>query len=163
MEISRHCYVDQYGYRCAVDIDSEDDDIVVFDSTPHLSFDFKKHGIKIRHSKYDDYVLRYILKNGQLFLRGFEARLSFFSRNTQIMGKSSQTYNNGRWSVFLFDDIPVDYSGVLSIGKAFDYRYWPHDDKITPVPFSPEVYKENGFRKLEKGTVTDIELHSRNQ
>ena len=161
--ISRHCYTDQYGYRCGVDIGSEDDEIVVFDSKPHLSFDFKKHGIRIRRSKYHDYILRYVIKNGRLFLWGIEARLSFFSRKSQIMGVSAQTNNKGKWSAFLFDGIPVDYSGTLRIGRTFDYRYWQHDDKGSPVPFSPEVYKENGTIKIENGTVTETDLHTRDQ
>ena len=74
MEVSRHSYLDQYGYQCEVEIMS--DDIVVFNSTPNLCFDFKKHGIKIRRSKYYDYLLCYIIKNEQLFLCGFETRLS---------------------------------------------------------------------------------------
>ena len=44
--MSRYYYTDQYGYRCGVDITSEEDDIVVFNSTPRLSFDLKEHGIK---------------------------------------------------------------------------------------------------------------------
>ena len=69
--------------------------------------------------------------------------------------------NSGKWSAFLFDGIPVDYSGTLRIGRTFDYRYWQHDDKGSPVPFSPEVYKENGTIKIENGTVTETELHTR--
>ena len=153
MEASRHSYFDQYGYRCEVEIIS--DDVVVFNSTPNLYFDFKKHGIKIRRSKYCDYILRYVIKNEQLFLRGIETRLSLLCKESQIFGVKAETFNKGKWSIFHFDDIPVEYTGTLSIGKTFDYRYWEHDDKVTPVPFSPDVYKENGYMKLKKGTIIE--------
>ena len=71
--MSRYYYIDKYGYRCGVDITGEGDDIVVFNSTPNLSFDLKKHGVKIRRSKYEDYILTYVLKDGQIFLRSFAA------------------------------------------------------------------------------------------
>ncbi len=153
MEASRHSYFDQYGYRCEVEIISED--IVVFNSTPNLCFDFKKHGIKIRHSKYYDYVLQYVIKNEQLFLRGISTRLSLLCKKSQIFGVKAETINKGKWSIFHFDDIPVDYTGTLKIGKTFDYRHWKHDEKATPVPFSPDVYKENGYIKFEKGTIIE--------
>ena len=159
--MSRYYYIDKYGYRCGVDITGEDDDIVVFNSTPNLSFDLKKHGIKIRRSKHYDYILSYALKDGQIFLHSFAARLSFFSGKSQIMGVKGRKLGDGNWSIFIFNDIFVDYSGTLSIGRTFDYRYWNHDEKMTPVPFSPEVYKENGYMKLEKGIITAKELKNR--
>jgi len=161
MESSKHEYLDPYGYHVSIEIISEDDDLVVFNSTPSLSFDLKKHGIKIRHSDHYDYVLRYVLRNGQIFLRGIEVRLSFFHKRVQIFGVNAETYSKEKRSIFVFDDIPVEYSGVLSIGKTFDQQYWKHDEKATPVPFSPEVYRENGYIKFEKGTMTEKELISR--
>ena len=160
--MSQYYYTDKYGYRCAVEITSEDDDIVVFNSTPSLLFDLKEHGIKIRHSKHYDYILRYVLKDGQILLRSFAARLSFFGRKSQIWGVTAAKYGDGKWSIFNFDDILVDHSGTLSIGRTFDYRYWNHDEKMTPVPFSPEVYKENGYIELEKGKIVKKELNYRN-
>ena len=160
MESSRHCYIDQYGYHCEVEIDSEDD-IVVFNSIPSLSFDFKKHGIRIRRSINYDYVLRYVIKNEQIFLRGIGARLSFLCKKIELYGVKAETF--GKWSFFHFDDIPVEYSGTLTIGKNFDYRYWQHEDKATPVPFSPEVYKDNGYIELEKGKIIKKELVSRDK
>ena len=161
METSRHSYTNLQGYRCGVDIIDEDDDIVVFNSEPHLSFDFRKQGIRIRRSKYEDYVLCYVLKDGQVFLRRFEARLSFFSKKSRLMGVTAEEYNSGKWSIFVFDDIPVDYSGTLSIGRTFDYRYWNHDEKAFSVPFSPEVYKENGYIRIEKGAIVEKVLGMR--
>ena len=78
MEESIHHYTDQYAYLCEIRIFN--DDIVVFGSTPNLSFDFKKHEIKIRPGKYYDYVLSYAIKDEQLFLRSIEVRLSFLSK-----------------------------------------------------------------------------------
>ena len=160
--MSRYYYTDKYGYRCGVDITSEEDDIVVFNSTPNLSFDLKKYGIKIRRSKYYDYILRYVLKDGQIVLHSFAAHLSIFCRKSQIMGVSAVQYGDGKWSIFNFDDIFVDYSGTLSVGRTFDYRYWNHDDKAYPVPFCPEVYKENGFMEVNKGKIVKKELSFRN-
>ena len=161
METSRHDYIDRYGYHCGIEIVSEDDDLVVFNSKPSLSFDLKKHGIKIRHSDHYDYILRYVLRDGQIFLRGIEAQLSVFHKNAQIFGVNAKAYSKEKRSIFVFDDIPVEYSGTLHIGKAFDHQYWAHDEKTAPVPFSPEVYKENGYIKFEKGTMTEKELISR--
>jgi hypothetical protein len=156
MEFSRHGYFDQYGYRCEVEIMS--DDIVVFNSTPNLCFDFKKHGIKLRHSKYYDYVLHYAIKNEQLFLCKIKARLSLLCKKSQIFGVNAETINKGKWSIFNFDEIPLEYTGTLSIGRSFDYRYWQHDEKATPVPFSPDVFKENGYIKFEKGRIIEKSL-----
>ena len=160
MKTSAHSYTDQYGYRCEIDIINEDD-IVVFNSTPHLSFDLKEHKIKIRHSKHNDYLLSYVLKDGKIFLRSFAARLSLLSKNSQIRGVTATKLGDGKWSIFNFDDVFVDYSGTLSIGKTFDYSYWSHEDKETPVPFSPEVYKKNGYIKLEKGRIVEKKLVNR--
>ena len=161
MEVSSHRYLDQYGYQCEVEIIS--DDIVVFNSTPNLCFDFKEHGIKIRRSQYYDYILRYVIKNEQLFLRGFETCLSRLCKESPIFGVKAETLNNGKWSIFQFDDIPVKYTGTLSIGKSFDYRYWTHDEKVSPVPFSPDVYKENGYLQLENGTIMEKVLSFREE
>ena len=161
MEASRHSYFDQYGYRCEVEIIS--DDVVVFNSTPNLYFDFKKHGIKIRRSKYCDYILRYVIKNEQLFLRGIETRLSLLCNESKIFGVKAEAFNKGKRSIFHFDDVPVEYTGTLSIGKTFNYRYWKHDEKVTPVPFSPDVYKESGYLQLEKGTIIEKVLTFREE
>ena len=155
VEVSRHGYLDQYGYRCEVEITS--DDIVVFNSTPNLCFDFKKHKIKIRHSKYYDYVLHYAIKNEQLFLIGIGVRLSFLCKK-QIFGVSAETINKGKWGIYHFDNIPVQYTGTFSIGRTFDNRYWPYDDKVTPLPFSPDVFKENGYIKFKNGKIIEKSL-----
>ena len=153
METSRHSYLDRYGYRCEIEIIS--DDIVVFNSTPHLCFDFKKHGIRIRRSKYYDYILQYVIKNEQLCLRGIQTRLSLLCKESQIFGAKAETLHEGKWSIFHFDDIPVDYTGTLRIGKDFDYCYWKHDEKAAPVPFSPNVYKESGYMQFKQGTMIE--------
>ena len=80
-------------------------------------------------------------------------RLLCLCKKAQIFDKKAETLNNGKWSIFHFDNIPVEYTGTLSIGRSFDYRYWQHDEKTTPVPFSPDVFKENGYIKFEKGLV----------
>ena len=156
MELSRHSYIDPYGYRCGVEMIC--DDVVVFNSTPGLCFDFKKHGIRIRRSKNYDYILRYAIKNEQLFLCGIETRLSFFSKGSHIFGVKAEASTADNWSIFSFDGIPVDYTGILHIGKNFDDRYWKHDEKETPVPFSPDVYRENGYMKIEEGKIIEKTL-----
>ena len=161
MESSRHGYIDQYGYRCGIEMMSED--IVVFDSTPNLSFDFKKYGIKIRRSKNYDYILHYAIKNEQLFLCKIEVCLSLGSKKSQIFGVNAETIDNGKWSIFHFDDMPWEYTGILSIGRNFDDRNWKHDEKATPVPFSPDAYMENGYVKFEKGRITEKSLIHRDK
>lgn len=156
MEESRHHYTDQNGYLCEVSIFH--DDVVVFESTPNLFFDFKKHKIKIRSGKYYDYVLSYAIKDEQLFLRSIEVRLSFLSKKAKIYDVAPETIHNGKWSIFRFNDIPVEYTGTLSIGKDFDYSFWQHDEKAKPVPFCPEVYKKNGYIKFEKGKIIEKSL-----
>ena len=105
MKKSEHRYIDRYGYRCAVEIICEDDEIVVFDSTPKLSFDYKKHGIKIKREKFDDYVITYVMKNGNLFFRSFLAPLSFLSRKGQIFGVTPEPYFDGKLSCFFLENI----------------------------------------------------------
>lgn len=78
------------------------------------------------------------------------------------MGVTAAKHGDGKWSIFNFDDIFVDYSGTLSIGRTFDCRYWNHDEKMTPMPFSPEVYKENRYIELEKGKIVKKELNYTN-
>ena len=36
---------------------------------------------------------------------------------------------------------PADFTGTMLIGCDFDMRFWPKDDRITPVPCTPEVYR----------------------
>ena len=160
MERSRHNYVDNYGYRCEVELIC--DDIVVFDSTPKLSFDLKEYGIKIKHSDYYDYLLRFVIKDEQLFLCEIETCLSLFCKNIKLFGVTAEKINNGsKWRIFRFDDVPADYTGTLNIGKTFDLKYWQHDEKAIPVPFRPDVYKENGHIKFEKGKIVEKTLFSR--
>jgi len=156
VELSRHGHFDQNGYRCEVEIMS--DDIVVFNSTPNLCFDFKKYGIKIRHSRYYDYILHYVIKNEQLFLCKIETHLSFLCKKSKILGVNSEAINKGKWSIFNFADIPSEYTGTLSIGRTFDYHNWKHDEKTIPVPFYPDAYKENGYIKFEKGRIIEKSL-----
>ena len=95
-----------------------------------------------------------------IFLCKIEARLSLLCKKSQIFGANAETINKGKWSIFHFDEIPLEYTGTLSIGKTFDHQYWEHDEKTIPVPFSPEVYKENGYIKLEKGKITEKDINN---
>ena len=158
MEGSRYRDTDKHGYRYEVEIVS--DGIVVFGSTPGLCFDFKRYGIRIRRSKHYDYTLHYAIKNGRLLLCRIETRLSLFHRGAELLGVKATSYRNGRWSVFTFDGVPVEYTGILRVGKGFDARYWKHDEKSAPVPFSPEAYRETGYIRLENGVVTEEVLAS---
>ena len=159
MDQSRHIYTDKRGYRCAIEIIS-DDGIVVFDSLPKLSFYFSAYGVKIKRWKQYDCVVTYVIKDKRIFLRSFDAILSLFSQK-QMLGATVQRLGDGKWSRFEFDDILVDYSGTLNIGKNFDYRFWKHEDKATEVPFSPEVYKENGSIVFEKGSIVSVKCSAR--
>ena len=158
MEFSRHIYTDKLGYRCAVEIGSEDG-FVVFDSAPKLAFDFTEHGVRIKRKKHLDCVVTFVIKDNRIFLRAFDACLSILSKK-QMLGVAAQRYGDGKWSRFEFNDILVDYSGTLNIGKDFDYRFWKHDDKATSVPFSPEVYKQNGYIRFENGVVVETVIEN---
>ena len=158
MEISTHYNTDKYGFRYAIVFINETDDFVVFDSYPKLAFDFKEHGIKIKRSINYDYTLRYTLKDGRLYFCGFEARFSFWRKRAKLLGVPLTRDVHGRLSRFVFDKIPTDYSGTLTIGRRFDKSYWRDDEKAYPTPFSPEAYKENGYLTLENGVVVKTEL-----
>ncbi len=158
MESSQHEFIDEKGYLCAVEIHDEEHDLVVFESTPKLSFDFRAHKIKIRKSKVTDYKLIYQLKHDRLFLCAVFTRPSFFSRNKQIFGVSPEWFDNHKWALYRVDDIPSSYSGTLKVGKDFDYTHWQHDDKMYPVPFTPEVYQKNGYARFENGILTELFL-----
>lgn len=165
-----HYYTDKYGYDCAVEMIFKDG-TVVFDSVPKLSFDYKMHGISIRRLKcsvcydygipHNDYVLSYEMKNGHLYFRSFLARLPFFHKSVELFGVKPEKHGDGELSIYKFDDIPAKYSGTLIIGRDFDHRYWPTDDRSSPIPFCPEVFKKNGYIKFEQGKVIDYFLESR--
>ena len=81
-------------------------------------------------------------------------------QGAEILGVKPDHSRSRRLLTYHFD-IPVDYTGVWQIGGDFDHRFWPKDDRVTPVPFSPEVYKQNGFIRFENGRVTEMKLSPR--
>ena len=159
MEQSQHTYTDRYGYRCTAEIINLDEDVAVFDSMPHGFFDFRKHGIKIRRSRYEDYRLILVIRDGRIYLREFSAQLSYFSRKRKLLGAEAQSLGDGTWRTFRLADIPLDYSGILRIGADFDERFWRHDEKASPIPFSPDVYRQNGHIRFENGVAVEKELN----
>ena len=85
-----------------------------------------------------------------LFSVGYQLRADsdFVDRIIQNKDRIGEVY-------FSFDGIPVDYTGTLHIGKTFDDHFWKHDEKETPVPFSPETYRENGYIRIEEGIIIE--------
>ena len=159
MENSVHYVKDKYGYKCSNQINICDADFVVFGCEPPLIFDVKKHGLKINKRECGDYDLFYELKCGALYLSRLEFEPKFLYKSVEIMGvKPIYPYPNKKRCSYIFDSLPIDYTGIWQIGSDFDKRFWPKEDKLQKVPFSPEVYKKNGFIRFENGRVVEMEL-----
>ena len=146
---------DKYGYKFQINFEIED--FVVFSCSPELSFDVGAYGLKIRQDMDWDYTLGYNIKDGSLYMTMLEG---LFGSAPEIMGVKPDHSRSSRVLTYSFD-IPVDYTGVWQIGKDFDFRFWPKNDWKERVPFSPEVYKQNGFVRFEKGNVVEMELKPR--
>lgn len=155
MTRSAHTYTDARGHICEIEIIDEQGDLVVFDSTPRLSFDPVAHGIRIRRSRFYDYSLVYKIKDGNLYFCALKTHPSVFSRKKTILDALPKQLGDGRWVIYDFGDMLCDYSGKLTIGKDFDMQYMPCDDKARSVPFCPEVYKKNGYMIIENGRITE--------
>lgn len=159
MENSVHYVKDTYGYKCSNQINNYDADFVVFGCEPPLIFDVKKHGLKINKRECGDYDLFYELKCGALYLSRLEFEPKFLYKSVEIMGvKPIYPYPNKKRCSYIFDSLPVDYTGLWQIGSDFDKHFWPKEDHLHRVPFSPEVYKNNGFIRFENGRVVEMEL-----
>ena len=155
-EISSHEHVDRLGKTYSIDVFTEDG-TVVFNSTPPLSLDIYKFGIKLKRKPFNPYTIVYTIKDGTIYL----TRLNVFSKTApEIFGVKSQKLFDSDILTYEFDNIPTDYSGTLTVGKNFDMKYWSDDDRSTPVPFSPEVYKEIGYIKIENGLITERVMKS---
>lgn len=123
-----------------------DEDFVVFGTEPALGPDLSRLGLGgARRS------IHYRLENGQLWLERLtgEFRRRLFRALPVIYGvkavRSCEADNdppcdNPRmWQYILRR--PADFTGTMLIGCDFDMRFWPKDDRITPVPCTPEVYR----------------------
>lgn len=151
-EISSHKHTDRLGKTYSVEIFTEDG-TVVFNSTPPLLLDVYEFGIKLKRKSVSPYTIAYTIKDSTLYL----TRLYVFSKTTpEIFGVKPQKLFDSDILTYEFDNIPTDYSGTLTVGRNFDMNFWPKDDYANEVPFSPEVYKENGHIILENGKVADI-------
>lgn len=146
---------DKYGYKYQINFEIED--FVVFSCSPKLSFDVGAYGLKIRQDIDWDYTLGYNIKDGSLYMTMLEGNFGSFA---EIMGVKPDHSRSRRLLTYRFD-ISVDYTGVWQIGSDFDHRFWPKDDKMCRVPFSPEVYKKNGFIRFVNGKVVEMELNPR--
>lgn len=157
MEYSAHYRTDKYGYKYQINTECE---YSVFGSEPALYFDIKAHGIKLQKWEYYDYLLRYEIRDGSLYLKCFSFIPALLFKPAPLFGVEPEAY--ARFYTYYFKDFLVDYTGVWSIGKDFDFRFWSGDEKAKPTPFCPEVFKQNGSIRFENGRVVDIELHPRN-
>ena len=152
MEQSCHYLTDKYGYKYAVTIYT--DDLVVFDSTPSLEFDIKKHGLRIVKNKnrvkipvYTDYDILFKIEDGTLYFIAFHACLRRFPKRPALFGAHPQRLGDGKWSSYEFCIPVTSYTGTLSVGREFDTKFYPKNDYTPPIPFCPEVYKQNGYIK----------------
>lgn len=167
MEQSCHYLTDKYGYKYAVTIYT--DDLVVFDSTPSLEFDIKKHGLRIVKNKnrvkipvYTDYDILFKIEDGTLYFIAFHACLRRFPKRPALFGAHPQRLGDGKWSSYEFCIPVTSYTGTLSVGREFDTKFYPKNDYTHPIPFCPEVYKQNGYIKIENGKVIEINVFNRN-
>ena len=80
----------------------------------------------------------------------FEAKplISVYAEERFLTKKSPYLSIRGRFLIKQF----------YYIGKNFNDRYWKYDEKETPVPFSPDVYRENGYMKIEEGKIIEKTL-----
>ena len=163
MESSCHYLTDKYGYKYSVTVSAED--YVVFDSTPPLSFDIKAHGLRIVKNKnrenlpvFTDYDTFFTIKDNVLYFTAISARLRRFPRPTALFGTVPHRLGDGKYSIYEFSVPMTDYSGILSIGKDFDLSSWPKNEYTHDVPFCPEVYKQNGYIKIENGKVIEFNI-----
>lgn len=156
-ESSAHYHTDPYGFRYQIQIATYDG-IVIFDSTPPLSFDLKATGVKIKRGRNWDYTVAYEIKDAQLYLCRLEAR---FLKSPPLFGVEPTNPYSSRVFTYFFENLPVNYNGLLTIGKDFDYKFWKHEDKARPVPFCKEVYKQNGFIQFENGRIIEQILKPR--
>ncbi len=162
MENSVHYGKDLYGYKYSNQINNYDADTVVFSCEPPLLFDVKAHGLKIKKLEYSDYFLVYEVRDGSLYLCRLEFEPALLHNAGKIMGaEPCRPYPNKHRCSYDFGAVPVDYTGIWSIGKDFDSRFWQGDEKAETTPFCPEVYKQNGFIRFENGSVVETELKPR--
>ncbi|MBQ4141226.1 MAG: hypothetical protein IJD70_07820 [Clostridia bacterium] len=162
MSLSTHRGIDKYGHKYSNTVWAFEDDIVVFGCEPPLEFDIKAHGLKIVNKEHKEYDVDYEIKGGMLYLTGLSFESPPIFKPAELFGSTPlKPYPNLRRYFYTFEPHPVDYTGVWQIGKDFDFRFWPGDEKAKPTPFCPEVYKQNGFIRFENGRIVEIELHPR--
>ncbi len=158
--MANHYFTDKNGYKCCVQIQN-DEEIVVFDSKPKLTLDLKDSGIRIKKETYWDYELIFEIKDNKLYLLRLEAKFkTLFKKPPVLFGVEPTMVKNGL-DFYSFTDLVFDYSGELTIGKDFDIKFYPKEDKARPCPCCPEVYKQNGKMIIKNGIVTEKLLEPR--
>ena len=147
MEMHRSCHEVTLadGSQCDVYV-LADEDFVVFETDPALGPDLSLLGLHGRRRS-----VCYRLENGQLWLEAVmgEFRRPLFRPLPVIDGvkavrsceaDTDPPCDNPRmWQYTL--RCPADFTGTMLVGRDFDLRFWPRDDRITPVPCTPEVYR----------------------
>ncbi|MBQ9079626.1 MAG: hypothetical protein IJY27_00970 [Clostridia bacterium] len=88
------------------------------------------------------------------YLTDFSAHLYRFPHPPTLFDTKPGQLGDGKWSIYGFSE-PTDYTGVLSVGKDFDLKFWPENEYTERVPFCPEVYRQNGYIKIENGRVVE--------
>lgn len=167
MQSSCHYLTDKYGYKYAVTVST--DDLVVFDSAPSLEFDIKEHGLRIVKNKnpgkipvYTDYDILFKIEDDTLYFTALHAHMRRFPKPPLLFGVEPHRLGDGKWSAYDFCIPMTSYTGTLSVGREFDTKFYPKNDYTHPIPFCPEVYKQNGYIKIENGRVTEKFIAERN-
>ena len=147
MEMHRSCHEVTLadGSRCGIYVLAEED-FAVFGTEPSLGPDLSRLDLGGKRRS-----IHYRLENGQLWLERLEGefRRRLFRALPVIDGVTAMRRceadteppcdNPRMWQYPLRR--PADFTGTMLVGRDFDLRFWPRDDRITPVPCTPEVYR----------------------
>ena len=153
-ECSEHLYTDRYGNSCSNSIYMMDEDTVVFGGTPQLEYDIAPIRAQLKYAVSVFgvlYLCHYRVKDGELLIKSINYRgkpiLKHQLPYAKPMLQGFRTNRFGRIKEALIcyefpgDGMRVDYTGKLLCGQEFIMRYYPLDDKYTPCPFEPSVYR----------------------
>ena len=167
METSMSYHYDRRGLKYAVEYET-DNDFVVLSASPDISvsFDIYTHGLSVKETQNYSYKLYFKISDESIFLQSISGnfRIPFFHKKLPVVcGAAAVRFGDLKGSYIYRISLPINYTGTLRMGKDFDHRYYPSDDKSRRVPFEEKCYKtifdclyENG-RKVGETAVKTIE------
>ena len=160
-------HYDRRGLKYAVEYET-DNDFVVLSASPDISvsFDIYTHGLSVKEAPNYSYKLYFKISDEGILLQSISGnfRIPFFHKKLPVVcGAAAVRFGDLKGSYIYRISLPINYTGTLRMGKDFDHRYYPSDDKSRRVPFEEKCYKtifdclyENG-RKVGERAVKTIE------